>query len=174
MLMAHYFPYVTMQNSNSVPAFSVWRSVFYVAYLSISICPCTPLCCSVSMSVCPAVSAERPAPTLCSALSPSDSLDLCQERMIVFESCRDVRRGRSPARGRVSSKPAPSWKVRGNMASQSAPPIGLPHFCEEMDGSLFSRHRCRIHSPLKGTIFTAPVPYDILMSLIVEGTRVRN
>lgn len=126
--MACYFPYVTMQNSNSVPTFSVRWSVFYVAYLSISICPCTPLCCSVSMSVCHAVSAERPAPTLCSALSPSDSLDLCQERMIVFESCRDVKRGRSPGHGRVSSKPAPSWKVGGNMASQSAPPIGLPHF----------------------------------------------
>lgn len=128
MLVAHYFPYVTMQNSNPVPTFSVRRSVFYVAYLSISICPCTPPCCSVSMSVCHAVSSERPAPTLCSALSPSDSLDLCQERMIVFESCRDVKRRRSPARGRFSSKPASSWKVGGNTASQSAPPIGLPHF----------------------------------------------
>ncbi len=59
-----------------------------------------------------------------SALSPSDRLALCQERMIVFESCKDVKHGRSPTRGQVNNKLATSPKVRGNMTSRSASLIG--------------------------------------------------
>lgn len=66
----------------------------------------------------------RPAPTPRSALSPSDRLALCQERMFVFESCQDIKHGRSPTRGRIHNKLAASSKVRGNMTSQSASLIG--------------------------------------------------
>ena len=62
-------------------------------------------------------------PALC-PLSPSDRLALCQERMFVFESCQDIKHGRSPARGRINNKLAASSKVRGNMTSQSASLIG--------------------------------------------------
>lgn len=79
--------------------------------------------CTCVVSVCHAVSPEPPpalrppAPTLRSALSPSDRLGLCQERMFVFESCQDIKRGRSPVRGHVNNKLATSSKVRGNMTS---------------------------------------------------------
>lgn len=59
-----------------------------------------------------------PPPTLLSALSPSDRLAQCQERMFVFESCQDVTRV-SSTRGHVGTKLAISSKVRGNMTSQS-------------------------------------------------------
>lgn len=54
--------------------------------------------------------------TLSSSLSPSDRLSLCRERFIVFESCQDVKRSRSPSVRRASTGPAPSWKVGGNVA----------------------------------------------------------
>lgn len=109
-------------------------------YTAVFFCLCTCV-----MSVCHAVSPEPPpalrppAPMLRSALSPSDRLTLCQEHMIVFESCQDIKRGRSPTRGHVNNKLATSSKVRGNMTSQSASLIGssLP-CCEGMDGSCFN------------------------------------
>lgn len=89
------------------------------------------MCC-----VCRAASPEPPlalwppAPTLCSALSPSDRLVLCQERMFVFESCQDIKHGLSPTRGRIN-KLATSSKVRGNMTSQSASLIGSGLLCDK-------------------------------------------
>lgn len=101
--------------------------------------------CTCVMSVCHAVSPEPPpalrppAPMLRSALSPSDTLALCQERMIVFESCQDIKRGRSPSRGRVNNKLVTSSKVRGNMTSQSGSLIGCGlTSCEGMDSSCFN------------------------------------
>lgn len=139
-----------------------------------AVCPLPPLCCGVLVSCC--VLPDAPQPTLSSALSPSDRLSLCRERFVVFESCQDVKRGRSPARRRASTRPAPSWKVRGNVASQSAPLIGRWRvYCvsEGMDGSpRFSGHRRRIHSRLKGTVCIVQVPRDILLSMII--TRVSN
>lgn len=85
--------------------------------------------------VCNAVAPEPPlapwppAPTPHSALSPSDRLVLCQERMFVFESCQDIKHGLSPTRGRIN-KLATSSKVRGNMTSQSAPLIGSGLLCD--------------------------------------------
>lgn len=124
------------------------------------LCVHTPLSTCV-VSVCHAVSPEPPpalrpppAPTLRSALSPSDRLALCQERMIVFESCQDIKRGRSPSRGHVNIKLATSSKVRGNMTSQSASLIGSGPPCDEgMDGSRFRGvDHCLIHSPPEGNM----------------------
>lgn len=135
---------------------------------------CRP--CAV-VSLCPAVSCTTPrSPRWALPLSPSDRLSLCREHFVVFESCQDVKRGRSPARRRASTRPAPLWKVRGNVASQSAPLIGRWRvYCasEGMDGSpCFSGHRRRIHSRLKGTACIVQVPRDILLSMII--TRVSN
>lgn len=115
----------------------------------VSICVCIPLGSSACVHVsCPSVmlsllslnwlsGIQHPCCTLSSL--PSDRLTLCQERMIVFESCQDIKRGRSPTRDRVNNKLATTSKVRGNMTSQSASLIGsgLP-CCEGMDGSCFS------------------------------------
>lgn len=76
-------------------------------------------------SVCPAVSPEPPPARLLPrrarpSLPPSDSLAACPERLIVFESCRDVKRSRSPVRGYANNKPSTSSEVRGNATSQPA------------------------------------------------------
>lgn len=127
---------------------------------------------SCAVSVCHAASPERPpalrrpcTPTLRSALSPSDRLALCQERMIVFESCQDIKRGRSPSRGHVNNKLATSSKVRGNMTSQSESLIGSGLLCDErMDGSCFnSVDHFFIHSPPEGNMCFVPVPCYILI-----------
>lgn len=142
---------------------------------------CTPICFSASLtiavSVCHAVSPElqlalRPPahpPTLHSALSPSDRLALCQERLIVFESCQDIKRGRSLTRGHFNNKLATSSKVRGNMTSQSESLIGSGLPCDEgMDGSCFNGvDHCLIHSPPEGNMCFVPIPCSILIVLIV-------
>lgn len=108
-----------------------------------------------------------PAPTLRSALSPSDRLAPCQERMIVFESCQDIKRGRSPTRGHVTNKLATSSKVRGNMTSHSASLIGFGLTCDEgMDGSCFNCvDHYWIHSPPEGNMCSVPIPCYIIILL---------
>ncbi|TMS22992.1 Tolloid-like protein 1 [Larimichthys crocea] len=50
----------------------------------------------------------------------SDRLGLCQERMFVFESCQDIKRGRSPVRGHVNNKLATSSKTKMSAARTTA------------------------------------------------------
>lgn len=100
---------------------------------NVNMCVHTPVfscLCSSVVFVYHAVSPEpplalRPPAATCALPSlPSDRLALCREHMIVFESCQDVKLGRSPTRGHVNNKLAISSKVRGNMALQSATLIG--------------------------------------------------
>ncbi|XP_037621273.1 dorsal-ventral patterning tolloid-like protein 1 isoform X3 [Sebastes umbrosus] len=96
----------------------------------------------------------------------SDSLALC--RMIVFESCQDIKRGRSPTRGHVNNKLATSSKVR-DKDECSKDNGGCQHECINTVGSYVcqcrhgfvlheNKHDCKeaecehkIHSP-SGTL----------------------
>ncbi|KAK9540589.1 hypothetical protein VZT92_003031 [Zoarces viviparus] len=98
----------------------------------------------------------------------SDRLALCQERMIVFQSCQDIRRSRSPTRGHFSSKLATSPKVR-DKDECSKDNGGCQHECTNTVGSYVcqcrhgfvlheNKHDCKeaecehkIHSP-SGTL----------------------
>ncbi|XP_068583529.1 dorsal-ventral patterning tolloid-like protein 1 isoform X3 [Cebidichthys violaceus] len=98
----------------------------------------------------------------------SDRLALCQERMIVFESCQDIRRSRSPTRGHFNNKLATSSKVR-DKDECSKDNGGCQHECINTVGSYVcqcrhgfvlheNKHDCKeaecehkIHSP-SGTL----------------------
>eukprot|EP00064_Thunnus_orientalis_P009008 superscaffoldBa00001111_g9031 len=98
----------------------------------------------------------------------SDRLALCQERMFVFESCQDIKRGRSPTRGRTNNKLATSSKVR-DKDECSKDNGGCQHECINTVGSYVcqcrhgfvlheNKHDCKeaecehkIHSP-SGTL----------------------
>ncbi|KAE8300348.1 Dorsal-ventral patterning tolloid-like protein 1 [Larimichthys crocea] len=98
----------------------------------------------------------------------SDRLGLCQERMFVFESCQDIKRGRSPVRGHVNNKLATSSKVR-DKDECSKDNGGCQHECINTVGSYVcqcrhgfilheNKHDCKeaecehkIHSP-SGTL----------------------
>lgn len=88
----------------------------------------------------------------------------------MFESCQDIKRGRSPTRGHVNNKLATSSKVRGNMTSQLASLIGSGLSCEEgMDGSCFNGvDHCVIHSPSEENKCFVPIPCykQILLRII--------
>lgn len=145
----------------------LWKYPYVCAYpsvfLLVHMCCVRVSCCVSWASAGSQASCTHPA--LC-PLSPSDRLALCQERMIVFESCQDIKRGRSPTRGHVNNKLATSSKVRGNMTSQSASLIGSGLPCDEgMDGSGFNGvDRCLIHSPPEGNMCFVPIPCYIQIS----------
>ncbi|XP_028448110.1 dorsal-ventral patterning tolloid-like protein 1 isoform X1 [Perca flavescens] len=98
----------------------------------------------------------------------SDRLALCQERLIVFESCQDIKRGRSPNRGHFNNKLATSSKVR-DKDECSKDNGGCQHECINTVGSYVcqcrhgfvlheNKHDCKeaecehkIHSP-SGTL----------------------
>ncbi|XP_034754496.1 dorsal-ventral patterning tolloid-like protein 1 isoform X1 [Etheostoma cragini] len=98
----------------------------------------------------------------------SDSLALCQERLIVFESCQDIKRGRSPSRGHFNNKLETSSKVR-DKDECSKDNGGCQHECINTVGSYVcqcrhgfvlheNKHDCKeaecehkIHSP-SGTL----------------------
>ncbi|XP_031132845.1 dorsal-ventral patterning tolloid-like protein 1 isoform X1 [Sander lucioperca] len=98
----------------------------------------------------------------------SDRLALCQERLIVFESCQDIKRGRSLTRGHFNNKLATSSKVR-DKDECSKDNGGCQHECINTVGSYVcqcrhgfvlheNKHDCKeaecehkIHSP-SGTL----------------------
>lgn len=105
---------------------------------------CVFVCVSVS-TLFPSIHVSRPsvpASSLRSTLPPSDGRAPCPQRLTVFESCRDIKRGRAPAQGHANSRPAASPEVGGN-ATSSASLIGPPLIRNGMDTSiLFQRETC--------------------------------
>lgn len=141
-------------------------NIYMCVHIPVLSCLCTCVVSICHHAVRPGPHCTHPAATLhpsCTrpaGLSPSDRLAPCQERFILFESCRDIKRGRSPARSHATNKLATSPKVRGNMTSQSSRHLWLARlpWHEGMDGSCCNAADYRwIHSPPEGNICFVPM-----------------